>query len=205
MGTQTGNTVMNRILLIGSESPTSQSMSRTLGGLGFGVDMAADGPGGMTLARKRRYSHVVIDDEMTQGEALSLFRQLHQLQQGAVGVLVTAVANINTVFAAVDAGIRRVLSKPVDYDQLLPLLDSSLADAERIFTEEEIASLTLVEIHETLSVSDLIDIIRSVDYPFAGKHRLEYFDRDTLERVVHLVSRWCRQRQKREREVGLAG
>jgi len=196
---------MNRILLIGSESPTSQSLSRTLGGLGFGVDMAADGPGGLSLARKRRYSHVVIDDEMTHGESLTLFRQLQQLQQGAVGVLVTAVANLNTIFAAVDAGMRRVLAKPVDYDQLLPLLESSLGRSERNLTEAEIASLSLVDIHETLSSAELIDIIRSVDYPFAGKHRLEYFDRDTLERVVHLVSRWCRQRQQRETEVSMAG
>ena len=35
---------------------------------------------------------------------------------------------------------------------------------------------------------------RSVDYPFAGKERLEYFDRDTLERVVCLVRRWSQQR-----------
>jgi hypothetical protein len=33
-------------------------------------------------------------------------------------------------------------------------------------------------------------VIRSVEYPFAGKDRLEYFDRDTLERVVCLVRRW---------------
>ncbi|MGD9855061.1 MAG: response regulator [Planctomycetaceae bacterium] len=192
---------MNRILLIGSESPTTLSLSRTLGGLGFGVDQAPDGPLGLALARKRSYSHVLIDDELTGGEAVGVFRQLQQLQKSTVGVLVTAVANLNTVFAAVEAGMRRVLSKPVDYDQLLALLDPTLGEATRSFTESEIASLSLSDIHERLSADELIDIIRSVDYPFAGKHRLAHFDRDTLERVVHLVTRWCRQRQRRLQET----
>ncbi len=194
---------MNRILLIGCESPTGHSLSRTLGGLGFGVDTASDGRTGLGLARKRRYSHVLIDDEQTHGDSLTLFHQMQQFQQGAIGVLVTAVANLDSVYAAVEAGMRRVLAKPVDYDQLLPLLDPSLAKTQCRFSEPEIAALSTAKIHESLSRADLVDVIRSVDYPFAGKHRLAHFDRDTLERVVHLVCRWCRQRQQRENARGV--
>ncbi|MFO1094004.1 MAG: hypothetical protein U0992_11940 [Planctomycetaceae bacterium] len=43
----------------------------------------------------------------------------------------------------------------------------------------------------------MIEVIRSVEYPFVGKDRLEFFDRDTLERVAHLVRRWCRNRLHR--------
>lgn len=57
-----------------------------------------------------------------------------------------------------------------------------------------IAGLTLTQIRSVLSNFDLMRIIRAVDYPFAGKERLEYFDRDTLERVVCLVRRWSQQR-----------
>lgn len=192
---------MNRILLIGAETPTLQSLSRTLGGLGFGVDQAPSAPLGLALARKRRYSHVVIDDDVSPGEAAGVFRQLRQLQESITGVLVTAVANVNTVFGAIEAGMRRVLAKPVDYDQLLPLLDPSLSETACSFSEAEIATLSVTDIQERLSNSELISIIRSVDYPFAGKHRLAHFDRDTLERVVHLVARWCRQRQRRDREL----
>jgi hypothetical protein len=44
-----------------------------------------------------------------------------------------------------------------------------------------------------MTKDDLIQMIRTVDYPFAGKERLEFFDRDTLERVVCLVRRWSRK------------
>jgi hypothetical protein len=59
---------------------------------------------------------------------------------------------------------------------------------------EYISNLSNDHIQYSLNPQELIAIIRSVDYPFAGKERLEYFDRDTLERVVCLVRRWsCHQ------------
>jgi hypothetical protein len=60
----------------------------------------------------------------------------------------------------------------------------------RHFDLERISALSDDEIRRVMSTSELIAVIRSVDYPFAGKERLEYFDRDTLERVVCLVRRW---------------
>jgi hypothetical protein len=60
----------------------------------------------------------------------------------------------------------------------------------RDFDLESISTLSDDEIRRLMSTDELIAVIRSVDYPFAGKERLEYFDRDTLERVVCLVRRW---------------
>lgn len=64
----------------------------------------------------------------------------------------------------------------------------------RGWTQASIADLSQGQVHG-LATPELIDVIRSVDYPFAGKERLEFFDRDTLERVVHLVRRWCVHRR----------
>src|SRR5690606_39243082 len=100
---------------------------------------------------------------------------------------------------AIEAGVRRVLAKPVDHCQLISVITTASHSQTTMppvprATIPSIASLSIREIHESLSVDQLISIIRSVDYPFAGKERLEHFDRDTLERVVHLVCRWCRQK-----------
>jgi hypothetical protein len=59
-----------------------------------------------------------------------------------------------------------------------------------LFDLEGISTLTDEQIYRSMSDAELITVIRSVEYPFAGKERLEYFDRDTLERVVCLVRRW---------------
>jgi hypothetical protein len=58
------------------------------------------------------------------------------------------------------------------------------------FDIETISTLSDDQIHHSMTADELIAVIRSVEYPFAGKDRLEYFDRDTLERVVCLVRRW---------------
>ncbi len=65
------------------------------------------------------------------------------------------------------------------------------------FDLQTISELSNDEIRGSMTKDELIQIIRSVDYPFAGKERLEFFDRDTLERVVCLIRRWsCRQLEK---------
>jgi hypothetical protein len=68
--------------------------------------------------------------------------------------------------------------------------EASSAFPVRQFDLDSISALSDDEIRRVMSTSELIAVIRSVDYPFAGKERLEYFDRDTLERVVCLVRRW---------------
>jgi len=61
------------------------------------------------------------------------------------------------------------------------------------FDLDSISDLSNDEIRGSMTREALIAVIRSVDYPFAGKERLEFFDRDTLERVVCLVRRWSRK------------
>lgn len=189
---------MKRVLLVGQDPHVCYSVAGTLSGLGFGIDVAYDRRTGLFLADRRSYTHLVVDDEIDVAGGVSVFDQFGAVQKGVTGILLTAAGNLNTVLGAIEAGVRRVLAKPVDHQQLISIISSvstspTTMPATRP-TIRSIASLSFREIHENLSVDQLISIIRSVDYPFAGKERLDHFDRDTLERVVHLVCRWCRQK-----------
>lgn len=70
--------------------------------------------------------------------------------------------------------------------------DEQIRDEQ--ITEETIAAMSADTIQCHLTKKQMISIICGVEYPFAGKDRIESFDRDTLERVVYLIRRWCRQR-----------
>ena len=59
------------------------------------------------------------------------------------------------------------------------------------FNIQTISKLSNDEIRGSMTRVELMEVIRSVDYPFASKDRLQFFDRDTLERVVCLVRRYC--------------
>ena len=68
------------------------------------------------------------------------------------------------------------------------------SDRPCCFDLQTISALSNDEIRGSMTKGDLIQVIRSIDYPFAGKERLEFFDCDTLERVVCLIRRWsCRR------------
>lgn len=200
---------MRRILLVESDLVACAAISRTLSGLGYGLDIAYDGDQARLLARQNRYAITLIDERLSDGDGVKLFEELHRIQQDMAGVLVTAVANLYTVVKAIGAGMAHVLSKPVDFRELLAFIDGQsdpkpsaaehrpMNESLSAVGEEAIADLSPRDISYRLSDAELIDIIRTVDYPFAGKERLEFFDRDTLERVVHLVRRWCRNRLQR--------
>lgn len=206
---------MFRILLVDSDLTVCTSISRTLAGLGYGLDVAYDADEARRLAKKHRYALGLFGEQLTDGDGVKLYAELRRIQREMSGVLVAGVANLYTVAKAIGAGMTRVLPVPLDFRELVEFIAesqpeqpmtapsavteaaSSDAAAKAVFTEETIAELSPREIADAMSVGDLIAVIRSVDYPFAGKERLEFFDRDTLERVVHLVRRWCRNRLQR--------
>ena len=198
---------MFRVLIVDSDLSDCNTISRTLSALGYGLDVAYDAAEARSLARTHHYSLGLFGDRLTDGDGIQLFEEMHQAQSDMAGILVTAVGNLYTVAKAVGAGMLRVLCKPLDFGELVTLINAAAESLHENtsatapaptrnarFTESGIAELSPREIQHRLSTGDLVEIIRSVDYPFAGKERLEYFDRDTLERVVHLVRRWCRNR-----------
>jgi DNA-binding response OmpR family regulator len=206
----TGTSVF-RILIVDSDLNVCTSVSRTLTGLGYGLDVAYDSEEARGLARRNRYAVGLFGESLTDGDGIALFRELCPDQKGMLGVLVAAVPNLPTVARAIGAGMSRVAPVPIDFHDLVQFLTAVPANPETptrqptvaitlqtgAFSEDAIAELTPGDISQRLTLGELIEVIRSVEYPFAGKDRLEFFDRDTLERVVHLVRRWCRNRLHR--------
>ncbi|QDU36881.1 Transcriptional regulatory protein ZraR [Maioricimonas rarisocia] len=199
---------MRRILLVDSDLTSCNAISRTLSALGYGVDVAYDGDGARILSRQGDYAIGLIGQNLTDTDGVKLFTELRDRQARMLGVLMSKPANLYTVASAIGAGMSKVLTKPVDFNEVLPLLEGESAASAAVhsnghgnsrprYDEELIAELPAQAIEEEMADRDLIAVIRSVDYPFAGKDRLEYFDRDTLVRVVHLIRRWCRNRLQR--------
>ncbi len=196
---------MSRILLVTSDLSLCSTISGTLSALGYPLDVAYDAAQARSLAAGRRYDIGLIGERLSDCDGVSLFTELHERSPVMSGVLVAAAANLYTVVKAVGAGMARVVARPLDFKELLEVIsaqqtmqnregdmDVDVATAESL--EQSIADLSTDEIDHRLTDGELIEIIRQVDYPFAGKERLEHFDRDTLQRVVHLIRRWCRNR-----------
>jgi DNA-binding NtrC family response regulator len=196
----------HNILVVDANVESADRLSRTLSALGYHVEVAGDGRDALRIAQRGRFDVGIVSEVLPDGDGARLFEKLAALQQGIRGVLIAAAGNLSSVWSAVSAGMLRVVTRPVDFSQVLPVVEcGGSVDAAQVattqrrgaasrYSDAEISELTSEEIHYQLSNEELVAIIRSVDYPFAGKERLPTFDRDTLERVVHLVRRWCQSR-----------
>jgi CheY-like chemotaxis protein len=87
-----------------------------LADLGYRVSVAYNGETALQLLDQSCYRLALIDYRMPGMDGVTLFYwHIRGRRPGLVGVLVTACAGPETVTAATDAGMRRVLGKPVDF------------------------------------------------------------------------------------------
>ncbi len=115
--------VATSILVVDDDRETCISMSDILTDLGYKVDTATDGFAALELSGRSLYRLALLDYKMPGMDGVELYRYLKQAQAETVGVLVTGFAADTTVQEAIRAGFRHVLPKPVDFGQLIPLVE----------------------------------------------------------------------------------
>jgi CheY-like chemotaxis protein len=111
------------ILLVDDDADCCASMSDVISELGYRVDVAYDGPAALKLAMRQGYGLALLDFKLPGMDGVELYVHIKRVRADTVGVLVTGFAAEGTMQAAVVAGIRRVLSKPLDFTCLLPLIE----------------------------------------------------------------------------------
>ena len=110
------------ILVVEPHALTAGCLQRTLVGLGYSVMVVADGAAAMQTAREVPIGLVFISERLPDMDSHDCFRRLRRLSSVARGVLLSTTTDVQTVFAAIAAGFSRVLPKPLDVVDLMPLL-----------------------------------------------------------------------------------
>lgn len=202
-----------------SDRQVSEMLAELLAGFPAELHFAGSRSEAMEVSLRGRFPLCLISHGLSDGNGLPLFPEVFRVADRATGVLLSQHPDLWVIQQALEAGYAAVLGKPPDRQQLAGVLRrvfGSVTESWQPGGSEhpqfssvqldlpglaEIAGLSNADIRERLSKAELIGIIRAVEYPFAGKERLEYFDRDTLERVVCLVRRWSQQRLERLRSA----
>jgi len=115
-----------RILVVDDEIDTCANLSDILSDLGYQVDVAYDGPSALELVRRTAYDVALLDLKMPGMDGLELYRRIKELRAGTVAIVVTAYASSHTAQEALSAGAWRILPKPVDFPQLMKLVDEAI-------------------------------------------------------------------------------
>jgi PAS domain S-box-containing protein len=115
-----------RVLVVDDEDAIRDFMADLLGGWGLEVTALADGAAARAAfaADPRRFDLVITDQTMPQLTGLALARELSRLRPGVPVILYTAYGEDLTDDELRAAGVARLVRKPVEPDQLLPVIRS---------------------------------------------------------------------------------
>ena len=106
------------ILIVDDDPDACDLLRKLLQARGYQADTAYDGPSAVESAQERQYTLAIIDYQMPGMNGVELFRRLHAMQPDMTGVFLTAHTTIDVIFPAMCEGIYRILSKPIDLDEL---------------------------------------------------------------------------------------
>ena len=103
------------VLVIDDDHDTCASYADVLSDLGYEVDVAHDGPGAMELVNRKAYRLALVDLRLPGTTGVELFRRMREVDEEIAAFLVTAYATTEAIDAALAAGMRRVLNKPLEF------------------------------------------------------------------------------------------
>jgi two-component system, NtrC family, response regulator HydG len=115
------------ILIVDDEPDTCHLMVKFLSALGYQAEAAQDGHTALRLVDYYQYGLAIIDYEMPGMNGVDLYRRIRRARPELAAVFVTGHTTIDVVFPAIEAGVLRVFQKPVDFRELIPVLEENLA------------------------------------------------------------------------------
>jgi DNA-binding response OmpR family regulator len=126
-----------RILVVDDDRDICRNLSDILTDLGYQVDSAHDGLSALELVRQRPYDVALLDLKMPGMDGLTLYRRIKEQRAGTVSLLVTGYASPATAAEALAAGAWRVVAKPVDFPELLDLVDEALGQPLVLIVDDD--------------------------------------------------------------------
>lgn len=112
------------ILVIDDLRSDRTVVAAILAGGGYSVAVARDGWTALDLLAEIPFDLAVVDYSMPGINGVEMFRKAKALRPSLLGIFLTAHADINTIFPAMEVGIERVLAKPADARELLEVVET---------------------------------------------------------------------------------
>jgi DNA-binding NtrC family response regulator len=114
-----------RILVVDDDDTLRETISDVLGRR-YAVDQAPDAGTALERAHANTYSLVLLDLRLPDGNGLEVLKQLHEIDDRLLVVVMTAYPEVRTAVSALKAGAYDYLNKPFDLDDLGGLVRRAL-------------------------------------------------------------------------------
>ena len=115
-----------RVLLIDDEEAIRVGVSRALTAEDLMIDLAKDGPDGLSRARAKHYDLVILDLLMPGADGRSVLRELLRDQPGQAVLVLSCLADVRCKVDCFELGARDYLTKPFSLDELIARVRNQL-------------------------------------------------------------------------------
>jgi len=119
-----------RILVVDDEATARNGLAKLLEQEGYQVDLAADGVEALASVSDNAPGLIISDLKMPNMDGMELLRQLREREIEIPTIVATAFGEVSTAVAAMRAGAEDYLTKPIDFDALLLVVERTLARQE---------------------------------------------------------------------------
>ncbi len=117
------------ILIVDDEVDACANLSDILTDLGYRVDVAYDGLSALELVKEQDYDLALLDLKMPRMDGVELCKRIRAISAGTIALIVTAFAETQVAQDAQNAGAFSIISKPVQFPQLIQLVQQSLSQS----------------------------------------------------------------------------
>ncbi|MBU1209026.1 MAG: sigma-54 dependent transcriptional regulator [Proteobacteria bacterium] len=111
-----------QILIVDDEKVQREMLAGFLVKQGYGAMTAEDGPRALEKFKSGTFDLVLTDYRMPAMEGIQLLKEIKRLNPEAVVVIMTAYGTVGTAVTAMKEGAYDYLTKPIDLDELLLLI-----------------------------------------------------------------------------------
>jgi len=112
-----------RILIVDDEEKQRTMLKGFLSKKGFDCSMAGSAEEALKMYEKRGFEIALLDMKMPGEDGLTLLKKLKSLDPQIQAVMMTAYGTVETAVDAMQSGAYHYISKPIDLDELLALID----------------------------------------------------------------------------------
>ncbi len=119
-----------RILVVDDEATARNGLAKLLEQEGYVVETAEDGLAALAAVAERPPALIISDLKMPNMDGMELLKQLRERGVETPTVVATAFGEVATAVAAMRAGAEDYLTKPIDFDALLMVVERTLAREE---------------------------------------------------------------------------
>lgn len=117
------------LLVVDDDTDNAANLTDILHDEGYRVDKAHDGNEALRLVSENEYDAVLVDFKMPDMDGATLLAEIRSIRPNLTAIMVTAYASNREIERAHDAGVWKVMKKPVDIRAMLNSVQEALGSA----------------------------------------------------------------------------